>query len=157
MKTYLCSVTDLSSLTVLRTILRSHDEAQKSHGKQIHKLMEYTSRIFSFLPCKIDFQASILYKSTVLRHICRINWLSCGQDTDLKTMFRRQMPNEVIVTSLSHLDLSRYVSSTLSKWRETINIHWAKTKFKTEWEGSYPVTWILSNRFSFLSVSYTWF
>ena len=62
-KTYLFiqySVADLSSLTVLRTILRSHDEAQKSHGKQIHKLMEYTSRIFSFLPCKIDFQASIL-------------------------------------------------------------------------------------------------
>ena len=33
---------DLSSLTVLRTISRSHDEAQKSHGKQIHKPMEYT-------------------------------------------------------------------------------------------------------------------
>ena len=57
---HLCSVRDLSSLTVLRTILRSHDEAQKSHSKQIHKLMEYTSRIFSFLACKIDFQASIL-------------------------------------------------------------------------------------------------
>ena len=33
---------DLSSLTVLRTISRFHDEAQKSHGKQIHKPMEYT-------------------------------------------------------------------------------------------------------------------
>ena len=32
---------DLSSLMVLRTISRSHDEAQKSHGKQIQKLMEY--------------------------------------------------------------------------------------------------------------------
>ena len=28
----------------------SHDEAQKSHGKQIHKPMEYTFWIFSFLP-----------------------------------------------------------------------------------------------------------
>ena len=33
---------DVSSLTVLRTISRSHDEAQKSLGKQIHKPMEYT-------------------------------------------------------------------------------------------------------------------
>ena len=33
---------DLSSLTVLRTISRFHDGAQKSHGKQIHKPMEYT-------------------------------------------------------------------------------------------------------------------
>ena len=33
---------DLSSLKVLRTISRSHDEAQKSHGKQIHQPMEYT-------------------------------------------------------------------------------------------------------------------
>ena len=33
---------NLSSLTVLRTISRSHDEARKSHGKQIHKPMEYT-------------------------------------------------------------------------------------------------------------------
>ena len=33
---------DLSTLTVLKTISRSHDEAQKSHGKQIHKPMEYT-------------------------------------------------------------------------------------------------------------------
>ena len=32
---------DVSSLTVLRTISRSHNEAQKSHGKQIQKLMEY--------------------------------------------------------------------------------------------------------------------
>ena len=31
---------DLSSLTVW-TISRSHDEAQKSHGKQIQKPMEY--------------------------------------------------------------------------------------------------------------------
>ena len=46
---------DLSSLTVLRTISRSHNEAQKTHCKQIHKPMEYTSRIFSFLPCTIDF------------------------------------------------------------------------------------------------------
>ena len=33
---------DLSSLKVLRTISRSHDEAQKSYGKQIHKPMDYT-------------------------------------------------------------------------------------------------------------------
>ena len=66
---------------------------------------------------------------------------------DLKTIFRKQMPNEVIVTSLLQLDLSRYVSSTLSKWQEKVNIHWAKTKFKTEWEGSYPVKWILSDPF----------
>ena len=46
---------DLSSLTVWR----SHDEARKFHGKQIHKPMEYTFWIFSFLPCKIDFQASV--------------------------------------------------------------------------------------------------
>ena len=51
---------DLSSLTVLRTISRSHDEAQKSYGKQIHKPMEYTFWIFSFLPGKMNFQASIL-------------------------------------------------------------------------------------------------
>ena len=76
---------------------------------------------------------------------------------ELKTIFRKQMPNEVIVTSLLQLDLSRYVLSTLSKWQEKVNIHWAKTKFKTEWEGSYPVKWILSDPFSFLSVPYTWF
>ena len=38
-------VTDLVSLTVLpwdsRFCGQSHDEAQKSHGKQIHKSMEY--------------------------------------------------------------------------------------------------------------------
>ena len=33
---------NLSSLMVLRTISRSHDEAQKSYGEQIHKPMEYT-------------------------------------------------------------------------------------------------------------------
>ena len=49
------SHSDLSSLTVLGTISRSHNEAQKSHCKQIHKPMEYTSRIFSVLPCTIDF------------------------------------------------------------------------------------------------------
>ena len=35
------SLADLSSLTVLTAISRSHDEAQKTHGKQIHKVMEY--------------------------------------------------------------------------------------------------------------------
>ena len=50
---------DLSSLTVLRTISRSHDEAQKSHGKQIQKPMEYAFWVFSFLPRKSDFHASI--------------------------------------------------------------------------------------------------
>ena len=39
----------------------------------------------------------------------------------------------------------------LSKWWEMMNIHRAKTKFKTEWEGSYPVKRILSDPFSFLS------
>ena len=33
---------DLSSLTVLRTISRSHDKVLKSNGKQIHKPMEHT-------------------------------------------------------------------------------------------------------------------
>ena len=35
----------------------------------------------------------------------------------------------------------------MSKWRKTMNIHWAKTKFKIEWEGSYPVKCILSDPF----------
>ena len=36
-------------------------------------------------------------------------------------------------------------------------IHQAKTKFKTEWEGSYPAKRILSDPFSFLCLPYTWF
>ena len=39
---------DLSSLTVLRTISWSHNETQKSHGKQIHKPMEY-AHTFHFI------------------------------------------------------------------------------------------------------------
>ena len=56
------------------------------------------------------------------------------------------MPNKVIATSLSHL--ARYVSYTMSKWWEMMKIHQAKTKFKTEWEGSYPVKPILNDQFS---------
>ena len=37
----------------------------------------------------------------------------------------------------------------MSKWWEMMKIHQAKTKFKTEWEGSYPVKRILSDPFSF--------
>jgi len=36
------ALSDLSSLTDFRATLRSHHEAQKSHGKQIHRLMEYS-------------------------------------------------------------------------------------------------------------------
>ena len=36
-------------------------------------------------------------------------------------------------------------------------IHQAKTKFKIEWEGSYPAKRILSDPFSFLCLPYTWF
>ena len=53
---------------------------------------------------KTDFQVSILKKSTVLRHICHF-WSSGWQDTDLKTIFWRHIPNKVIFTSLSHLDM----------------------------------------------------
>ena len=37
--------------------IKSYDTAQTSHGKQIHKPMEYTHTFSfsSFLPCKIDF------------------------------------------------------------------------------------------------------
>ena len=35
----------------------------------------------------------------------------------------------------------------LSKWRKCMNIHWAKTKFKIEWESSYPVKHILGDPF----------
>ena len=48
---------------VLRTISQSDDEAQKFHGKQIHKPMEYTF---------LDYFHFCLVKSTVLRHICHI-------------------------------------------------------------------------------------
>ena len=51
----------------------------------------------------------------------------------------------------------RYVSNTMSKWWEMMKIHQAKTKFKTEWEGSYPVKRILSDPFSCLCLPYTWF
>ena len=37
----------------------------------------------------------------------------------------------------------------MSKWWEMMKIHQAKTKFKTEWKGSYPVKEILSDPFSF--------
>ena len=82
---------DLSRLTVLRTISWSHDEAQKSHGKQIHKLMEYTFWIFLFLPRKNDFHASVMEKSTVLRHIHLYlpYWSSCWQD---KCQLRLSLP-----------------------------------------------------------------
>ena len=36
-----------------------------------------------------------------------------------------------------------------------MNIHRVKTKFKTEWEGLYPVKHIFSDPFSFLCVPYT--
>ena len=42
----------------------------------------------------------------------------------------------------------KYVSNTMSKWWE-MKIHQAKTKFKTEWEASYPAKHILSNPFHF--------
>ena len=82
---------DLSRLTVLRTISWSHDEAQKSHGKQIHKLMEYTFWIFLFLPRKNDFHASVMEKSTVLRHIhLYLSYRSsCSQD---KCQLRLSLP-----------------------------------------------------------------
>ena len=50
------AVPDLSTLTVLKTISRSHDEAQKSHGKQIHKPMEYTFEYFHFCLVKLIFR-----------------------------------------------------------------------------------------------------
>ena len=37
-----------------------------------------------------------------------------------------------------------------------MNIHWAKTKFKIEWEGSYPVKHILGDPF-FVFVPFNWF
>ena len=37
--------------------------------------MEYTSRIFSFLACKIDFQASILYLGSCIEIKKNINFL----------------------------------------------------------------------------------
>ena len=61
---------DLSSLMVLRTISQSHDEAQKSNGKQIHKLMEYTFWIFSFLRCKSVFHR--LVNLFIVRFFCHI-------------------------------------------------------------------------------------
>ena len=43
-------------LTVLREISRSHDEGQKSYGKDIHKPMENTFlEYFYFCLVKIDF------------------------------------------------------------------------------------------------------
>ena len=45
----------------------------------------------------------------------------------------------------------------MSKWWEMMKIHQAKTKFKTEWKGSYPVKRILSDPFSCLCLPYTWF
>ena len=36
----------------------------------------------------------------------------------------------------------------MSKWWDTMKIHQVKTKFKTEWEGWYPVKRILSDPFS---------
>ena len=44
----------------------------------------------------------------------------------------------------------------LSKWWEMMTIHRVKTKFKTEWEGSYPVKRIFSDPFSLLCVPYTY-
>ena len=44
----------------------------------------------------------------------------------------------------------------LSKWWEMMTIHRVKTKFKTEWEGLYPVKRIFSDPFSFLCVPYTY-
>ena len=52
----------------------------------------------------------------------------------LIVLLTRQMPNKVIVTRLS--------------W-EMMKIHQAKTKFKTEWKGSYPVKRTLGDPFSF--------
>lgn len=67
------------------------------------------------------------------------------------------------------MNLDNYVSSTLSKWQKTMNVHWTKTQscsdsvterkitgaaevlpnarqmFKTEWEGLFLVTPILSD------------
>ena len=52
----------------------------------------------------------------------------------LIVLLTRQMPNKVIVTRLS--------------W-EMMKIDQAKTKFKTEWKGSYPVKRTLGDPFSF--------
>ena len=106
------SKADLSSLTVLRTISQSDDEAQKFHGKQIHKPMEYTF---------LDYFHFCLVKSTVLRHICHIYDHLVDKIRTLKPYVENYNPNKAIVKS-------RYISSTLSKWRKTMNIHWAKLK-----------------------------
>ena len=135
------SKADFSSLTVLRTISQSDDEAQKFHGKQIHKPMEYTF---------LDYFHFCLVKSTVLRHICHIYDHLVDKIRTSKPYVENYNPNKAIVKS-------RYISSSLSKWRKTMNIHWAKIKFKTEWEGSYPVKGILSNPCLFLCVPYTCF
>ena len=73
---------DLSSLTVLKTISWSHNEAQKSYGKQINKPMEYTYWIFSFYLEKVIFMNQLCRNpqfSGIFISICHI-WSSCWHD-----------------------------------------------------------------------------
>ena len=95
---------DLSSLTVFRTISRSHDKAQKPHGKKIHKPMEYTFlEYFYFCLVKLLFGANAVEKHSSKAYLSYlIDWLTRHGPHNYS--ISRQMPNEVIVTSLSHLD-----------------------------------------------------
>ena len=130
---------------------QSHGLMMRHKNLTVKRFTSWWNTLFEYVHfcLVIDFQASVCRNPqfwgifVIFDHI----W----QGMDLKTIFRRQMPNKVIITSLSHLGTFRpHCQNGTKGWI-------FKTKFKTEWKGSYPVKCILSDPFSFLCVPYTWF
>ena len=119
----------------------------QSHGKQIHKPMEYT------------FLNILTFASK--NWLSRINYVEIHSSQAYSSLF---VIFDHLVDKINakqgycyQFVAFRYVSYMMSKWWETMKIHQGKTKFKIEWEGSYPVKRILSDPFSFLCLPYTWF
>ena len=121
-------------LTVSRTISRSHDEAQKSHGKV--KQSQADGIHFSnipFLPRKnwfpgvnsVEIHSSKAYSSYLIVLLTGYGpqkpskpYLKLKDKCSCKCQIRLSLP------------VCRIQYRFISKWRETINIHRAKTKFK---------------------------
>ena len=81
-------------LVGFRAISRSHDEVQKSHGKQIHKPMGYNfPQYFHFYIAEVIFEHQYSTNPLAVRHI----WFTSWQEWHITTIFRWQKLRKVLV------------------------------------------------------------
>ena len=100
----------------------------KSHGLMMRHKNLTVNRFTSWWNTLFEYVHFCLVKLICRRHFCRnpqfwgifvIFDHLVDKGMDLKTIFRRQMPNKVVITSLSHLGTFR---PHLSKWLKRMNI-----------------------------------